>query len=385
MERASYDMIFAGQAELGIQSMDWSLGRSGVQYRSKHPDLPMIPLGPDGLDPLEEALRCGTRYGQAVNGWMALMDYGKSKSELRNRMFQAHPEFRRWRKNASGPDEGEPAGQLLSLYFPEIRRDKVRIFLEAAERGVASLLVCSVRLAPLMDYHPEKVAAYRRTFEVDPLTLTDAASPAYRHWIRWRADFFTELLRELRAGLGEIEKARGGRIPVGVRMSTAGLDYNLAQGLNVEQWLMEGLVDRLQMAALEDRGGPECNPHDIRPYLDLGRRYGVPVWGGLGATWTRSAEALPVCLRRARGLLAAGVDGLELYESEHLARGSRHRWVAPLFGTRSAIETFLAESNLDACYPVSARTALYGYDNHSRWFIEGPWVWQWGGTGEDAL
>ncbi|HHX41441.1 MAG TPA: hypothetical protein GX715_15880, partial [Armatimonadetes bacterium] len=87
-------------------------------------------------------------------------------------------------------------------------------------------------------------------------------------------------------------------------------------------------------------------------------------------------------LRRALGLLEAGVDGIEIYETECLARTSHYRWILPLFGNAPRLKAFLAESNLEACFPVTAATAFFGYDNHSRWDPRG---WTVHGSGGAAL
>jgi len=87
-------------------------------------------------------------------------------------------------------------------------------------------------------------------------------------------------------------------------------------------------------------------------------------------------------MRRALGLLEAGVDGIEIYEAEILAQCNEHRWTVPLFGKPEALRSFLAESNLEACYPISASTAMFGHDNHSTWNEEG---WDVYGHGANSL
>lgn len=97
----------------------------------------------------------------------------------------------------------------------------------------------------------------------------------------------------------------------------------------------------------------------------------MPVIGGVGATWASSPAAHVAGLCRALGLLEAGVDGIEIYETEMLARCSQYRWVLPLFGNAERLRAFLDQSNLAACYPVDASTAMYAHDNHSRWTEDG--------------
>jgi hypothetical protein len=255
----------------------------------------------------------------------------------------------------------------------------VDILLEVARRAPDGLVVGACRQVPMLLYHSEMVAAFKQETGLDPQTF-DASSPKeYDRWIRWRADHFTEVLRMLRRELKAVEQEQGGRkLPVSVRIPSVGLFLNLAQGLDVEQWLREGLVDMLQLDPLETCGGE--GEHDVTPYLELGRQYGLPVLGGVGATWS-SKSAYPVALRRALALCEAGVDGIEIYETECQARASNFRWVLPLMGHPERLREFLAESNLEACYPITAANAFHGHDNHSKW---GPGGWSWSVYGTEG-
>ena len=142
----------------------------------------------------------------------------------------------------------------------------------------------------------------------------------------------------------------------------------MAQGLDVETWCREGLLQRLQLDPLEDCQGR--GSHDVGPYVELGRRHGIQMFGGIGnAFWNCAA-----LYRRALGLHDAGVDGIELYESNNQAILTQQRWSVPLFGNATRIRDFLAESNLEACYPIWSRNAAAGHDNHSfhgRWSVYG--------------
>ncbi len=69
-------------------------------------------------------------------------------------------------------------------------------------------------------------------------------------------------------------------------------------------------------------------------------------------------------VRRAIGLIAAGVDGIEIYESEIFAAASHYRWLVPLWGNARLARRFLRESNLESVFPIDAANALGGSDNH---------------------
>jgi hypothetical protein len=381
-----FALLVKGHAELGMRELQWSVGRSWVWYWSNLPETtrwPCIPL--DEVDPgllaqyphwtawdyvmkhycpLTEAEKYAAMYEVRLWPWLAMQrHYGKSYGGVfASKWYREHPQWWRWRKHATGPDWGE-----VCYFFPEVRKERVDILCEVAQRSPEGLLVDCCRQVPMLLYHPEMCAAYKEKTGIDPKTLDASAGKAYEDWIRWRADFFTETLRELKVRLAPIRERTGRPIPVAVRIPSAGLFYNMAQGLDIETWCREGLVDVLQVEPLEDRGGQ--GSHDIRPYLDLGRRYGIPIFGGInGNTWSN----FTVIMKRALGLLEAGVDGIEIYESNNFCVMEDRRWIIPLLGNRQRLADFLATSNIEACYPVWATNACAGFDNHSfgsRWSI----------------
>ncbi len=380
-----FAMLAGGQRELGLSVLDWSIGRSWLEYHTSLPDRNLFPVVP-----LEEALKSNpramfylgrtlfinnlacplrtvldSREGMDVQiwSWLAMNRHygpGAHGGLFTSEWFLAHPEWRRWRKNADAADRGE-----VSYFFEEVRRERVEILLETAELGLDGIVVGATRQVPMLLYNPEMVAAYKEETGIDPLKIDAGDGALYEDWIRWRADHFTEVLRMLREGLAGIEEEQGRRIPVAVRIPSAGLFYNLAQGLDVEQWLAEGLVDKLQLNPLEDRGGR--GSHDVSPYIALGKEYGIPVIGGVGA----SGRYHPAALRRAIGLVEAGVDGIELYATEYAVFMSNQRWLIPLMGNPDRAREFLDNSNFEACIPLTDSSVMAGYDNHSSWSEHG--------------
>ncbi|MEA3403578.1 MAG: hypothetical protein U9R79_20210 [Armatimonadota bacterium] len=377
--------ILAGQAEIGLRTIAWSVGRSWVEY---HSDLenttrfPAVPLDEarktfEGADryrgratminqyrPLQTVYGLRSELGVQIWPWLAMQrHYGSAYGGIfASEFFRSNPQWWRWRKYHPGGDQARRESAAICYYFPEVRRERVDILVEVAQRGADGLLVGCCRQVPMLLYHPEMVAEYEENTGVNPLETDATDGEQYERWIRWRADLFTQVLRDLKQRLGEIEQQQDRRIPVAVRIPSSGLFYNLAAGLDVRQWLEEGLVDQLQLDPLEIWGGR--GSHDVRPYLELGRQYGIPVIGGMGSTW-RSQPI--VALHRARGLLQAGVDGIETYETELMARCGNRRWAMPLFGNLEQLERYLETTNAQACYPIRAGNAHLGHDNHSRW------------------
>ena len=382
-----FDVLLGGQRELGISSIAWAIGRSWVEYHSKLPNTTRFPCVP--LDtvprkyqdiyggrvfminqhrPLEHVLGARDRFEMKILPWLAMQRHygpGAYGGMFASQWFREHPEWRRYSKT------GKPSGSTVSYYFPEVRKERVDILVEVAEKSPDGLVIGACRQVPMLGYHPKMVAAYQEKTGIDPTNIDATQREQYLDWIRWRADFFTEVLRELKQRLAPIRETRNQPIPVIGRIPSKGLFYNLAQGLDVQTWLREGLVDQLYLDPLEDCDG-RGSPHDIRPYLELGRTFKVPVLGGVNGNtfWNYS-----VIMRRSLGLLQAGVDGIEFYESNNFAVADHKRWVVPLLGNEPLLEEFLKRSNLEACYPIRSRDAAAGHDNHSfggKWSVYGP-------------
>lgn len=395
-----FDTIVGGLAELGFRTIGWSLGRGYLEYPSKLPNVCVFPCisyeeakkayeanydyEPFGMmiakDPLGSVYRSRPRFNVEVWPWLGMQRHYGPKSYwgllASSPFYRKNPQW--WRIAKDGSD-----AIGMSYFFPEVRKERVDILLEATVLGADGLIIGCDRQVPMLLYNPEMVKAYRDRTGVDPLKIDASHGKPYEDWIRWRADFFTQVLRDLKKELDPIRARRAKRIPVAVRFPSAGLFFNLAQGLDVETWCREQLVDELLLDPLEDLGGK--GPHDVRPYLELGRRHGIPVLGGIGATGFLSSSGpyilpgnmgtLTAGLKRALGLLRAGVDGIDTYETEIIAQVSPARFLVPLYGNPRRLEAFLKDSNMESCYPVDAGTAAAGHDNHSRWQANLPHSW----------
>ena len=381
-----FDTLVGGQAEVGFRHIDWSIGRSWIEYRSELPGVTYFPAVPlketekkwpqapgylgratmiNRFRPLEHVLSQRARLGATIWPWLSMnRHYGSAYGGIfASHFFREHPEWHAYSK------EGYKLGSTVSYFFPEVRKERVDILFEVARKKPDGLLVGSCRQVPMLRYHPKMVEAYLAETGIDPRKIHDIRDlEAYTKWITWRADHFTQVLRDLKKGLGPIRKETGRPIPVAVRIPSSGLFYNMAEGLDVERWLEENLVDQLQLDPLHERGGE--GSLDVRPYVALGKKHGVKVFGGIGDSWTSGGKAHVPALYRARGLLAAGVDGIEIYETNHMARSMPYRWIVPLFGNPQRLEEFLENSNFPACFPVSASNAAFGHDGHSDWHRE---------------
>lgn len=401
LEPDQFTSIVCVQAEFGFRTVGWSVGRSWVEYPSKLPGTRVFPCVPydrtkisdsydygprivmmNQYDPLAGAYAGGERCQAQVWPWLGMQrHYGVNSygGIFSCPFYREHPEWRQVSK------DGKPSG--LSFYYPEVRKERVDILVEVAERGADGLFVGCDRQVPMLRYEPRMVEEFRAKTGIDALAIDASAGPAYEKWIRFRAAFFTETLRELRRRLEPVRSQRNARIPVGVRIPAGGLFLNLAQGLDVETWCREGLVDLIDLDPLEESPGESSQ--DVRPYLALGRKHGIPVTGGVGSTAFRDLRVfglrtwqysvITAGLKRAQGLHRAGVDGVNTFETEVLTWTDPVRFAVALYGHPAELDRFLEESNIEAVYPVDAGNAAAGHDNHSVW--RPGWTWSMFGFG----
>ena len=375
------EMILAGQCEVGMTSLSWAIGRSCLLYHSRLPQadlFPGVPLTDEILadcphfaawsrmvrdhDTFGYVLSRRRHHGLRIDAWLTMNRHYSPTSyggALTSSWARQHPEIKRYPKHTDQPDASR-----VEFFFAEARRERVDILAEAAALGSDGLTIGCCRQPPMAGYHPAMVAEYRRVAGVDPRTLDYTDGEPFERWLRWRCRGLTELLRELRRELGG---RPGGGPPVAARVPCEGLFFNVAEGMDVERWVAEGLVDELQMDPLHDAFAH--GSQDIRPYIALGRRHGVRVLGGVnGSTGVLDiggvAGSPAAAVRRAIGLVAAGVDGIEIYESEIFAAASHYRWLVPLWGDARLASGFLRESNLESVFPIDAANALGGSDNH---------------------
>lgn len=397
-----FDAIVCAQNELGVKTIGWSVGRSWVEYHSRLPQAKTFPCVPyeearrspkypndsydygprivmiNQYDPLEAVYAGRGRCRSGIWPWLGMQRHYSENyygGIFSCPFYRENPRWRRVAKN--GKADG------LSYFYPEVRKERVDILMEVAERGADGLIVGVDRQPPMLLYEPELVKQFRDKTGIDPLKIDGSSRAPYTEWIRFRAGFFTETLRELQSRLAPLRQRTGKPIPVAIRIPSVGLYFNLAQGLDVEAWCREGLIQQLQLDPLEEFNAK--GRHDVRPYLEIGRRHGVPVIGGMGSTSLLGATPRVVTagLRRARGLHMAGVDGIDMYETEMLSVSTPLRFLLPLFGNPARLEQFLNESNIDAVYPVDAGNAAAGHDNHSVW--RPGWGWEVTGFGGRSL
>ena len=250
-------------------------------------------------DMLALAVEAAREYGLTLYGWQRFNSYS---SNVQSDFFKDHPEFHEVYAN------GRPAPKLC-LAFPEVRRHKIDILVEAASYGLDGLCLGFLRHPPILLYAPILVETYKAEYGVEP-PAADASDPHHRfsfppddeenrRWFRHRADYMTTFGRELRAalageGLGHV------KVAMWIRPNHA-----LFYGIDMEAWLDESLCDEVVADQYVDAEHSQVRPEWKRMVQAKARL----IRGVTGFDIAQAREMIP-------RILGEGYDGLCTYESD---------------------------------------------------------------------
>lgn len=163
---------------------------------------------------------------------------------------ERHPDW--WALDREGDRDLKVGSRLsMSLAVPEVRADMVDRYMNIVEesggRGIQVEFVSELRDAhgaALHGYEPPMVEEYRKRYGKSPSGLPNHDP----EWLRFRAGFVTETLRELRRRM----KARHPEAPVTIAVIAQDLagphgDRYLGAFQDLRAWLDESLMDELYL------------------------------------------------------------------------------------------------------------------------------------------
>jgi hypothetical protein len=214
-------------------------------------------------------------------------------------------------------EDGAHCENKICYAFREVRNYQRSILVEAVRYGLPGLMLGFLRHVPLFLYHPLLVGGYRARYgklpprdlgAKDPhhLRSLPESGPDYRQWYAYRAEFMTQFGRDLKRDL--IEHGLGHvKISLWLRPN-----HCLFDGINVEDWLREGLCDEIVADIYSDETLDEPRPGWRKRVQAC-----VPLLKGIGFG-TYSGEAA----RDPARYLAQGYSGICVYGSEQFAQTS---------------------------------------------------------------
>ncbi|MBT3343486.1 MAG: hypothetical protein HN712_28875 [Gemmatimonadetes bacterium] len=223
-----------------------------------------------------------------------------------------HPEFR------CLTAEGKPT-RHLSHAFPEVRERYVRLFREWVEDYDADgVNILFNRSWPFALSEVPVVDSFREMYGEEMTDLDDTDVRVLRH----RASFVTQTLRATRQMLDDVGRAKGRTLGLCCLVSSevhggapdAGpFSHPLYEGVDVEAWVREGLVDHLvvNIQRAGDAAGQDAAA-TLKPYIELARGTKTQVYADLYPR-RQSGNSMRI---RAKACYDAGVDGLCFWDCQ---------------------------------------------------------------------
>ena len=298
--------VIARFAGTPIYSFDWCVGGSSFTYATrvgtvfgshakkmwrqgdKQAAEILKRLIEQGHDPLRIVVEEAHRQGIPINATLRMnADYGGDVAKTFNGEFYwKHLDQRIVNRNGS-------RAYNLSYAYPEVRDFRLAIIREVASNyDVDGIHLNFLRHPPFFGYDPPLVAAFRKAYGTEP----KKDDP---RWHRLRADIMTAYIRRIRRTLDEIGQHRGRRIALSATMNC---HRPLVEGLDVQRWVRDGLVDLIS-PGVHGLGGTYF---PVRPFAAM--------------TKGTSCKLFPMleCTIRGHDPTPASERGEVHYESEHM-------------------------------------------------------------------
>jgi len=149
--------------------------------------------------------------------------------------YDQHPEWR-------GRDKLGQSTPRLSFAYQGVRDMVIGFLKEIASYPVEGICLAYNRRPPYLEYEQPLIDGFLSKFGKDPRKF-DSKDP---QWLDFRASFMTRFMRELRQGLAEVQALTKRERPIAISAIVLSSEAeNLFYGLNLKQWVDQGLVDTL--------------------------------------------------------------------------------------------------------------------------------------------
>lgn len=256
-----------------------------------------------GEDPLATVCQVAHECGLEV-----MASYRRMTCRMPPFVFPLHPDaiFVKRRDLWCADEQGEPVPHL-SLACPEVRQRMVALQVEQAENyDIDGVHMFFSRGVPLVYFEPAFLEAFEAEHGIDPrgLALTDE-----RVW-QVRARFFLAYVRELRAALDKVGRARSRRFKIAMHVMNS-LRICAYYGMDIATMIEEKLLDLILPARghyfPEELGERHVTVEFLAEFTALARGTGVGTRPALeGRYWQDGLSTA----QRAAAYYAAGADGL---------------------------------------------------------------------------
>jgi len=379
----TYALCIERHRALGFDAIVWSCARSVVYYQSQltenHPCANATESTQNYLwqsiqaaCPLRSAIRHCRAHGLPLLGRVTMNRHYSATSlpEHHSRFAANHPHLQELER------DGQRCPSRLCYVFDQVQHERIQILLELQQIGVDGLVLDFCRQPPMLMYHDALVEPFMRRHGYDPRRIDTRCPDDFQPWFQHRADVMTGFLRRLRDEVRNLEASLGRPCPIVARIGDAAGWINLACGIDAARWLSEDLVDALMLSpyplTVEDDG------RHAEDYIQLAHAHGKACFGGVGshglmhghdrasnASLADAFDADPV-FALAAAQLAAGADGMSVYQSETLALLPHLAAVLPHLSNRAYLALWTGRPVM-----ADADEKFVGADWHAAWLRDG--------------
>ena len=343
-------------SKIGLSPPFW-FDENEFASRSDHTNrASWLSLRAQGIDPLQVVSEHAHDLGLELHATYRVSGFRHpppGNRVQRSSFFHDHPELH-------GTGRSGQISPRIAYAFPETRAYVISLLCEMAEFPIDGISLQFNRRLPVLEYEPPVVESFKAAYGEDPFEL-DELDP---RWLRHRASFMTEFMREIRAALDEVAQKQGRTQPIGVSaVVTNSEDENLYYGLDLRAWVEQGLIDTLiPYSSNPDFNSNEPSWTDVRDaafFLELTKGTNTKLALNLMPRQMSAAEYL----QRAAALYAAGVENLFFWDGgleRAQSTGAYH--VVSRLGHREEIEAWLQAGEPSPEAPATRLRVLGGWD-----------------------
>ena len=255
---------------------------------------------PEWIDPLKVAVDYAHNCGMDL--YISQRMVGSSYPYKQSPMQQNEYYYRN-RQYAIRDEEGR-AASTLSLAYPNIREHWIALLQEAVGYGADGVHLVLNRSYPFVLYEEPVSDSFHEKHGVDPKSLPYEDE----RWLRHRASYVTQFLREIRKMLDEEERRMGKSLGIAVTFHRK--PYPLYYACDVERWAKEGIVNYLMPHFLH-LAKDDC-PGIVAEYKKMLKGTNAQLWPDIYPR-TIPGEVYPAKLK---AMYDAGADGFSFWSVE---------------------------------------------------------------------
>lgn len=254
-----------------------------------------------------------------------------------SRFYQEHPAWR------CVDRDGTPVARM-SLAVPQVRARLVEVLRETVGFGADGVCILYNRGVPLVLFEKPFCDLFQQRFHADALTVPED-DPRI---VLLRSEILTSFMREVRTMLDSEGRcqADGKRLGLGAFVMADEAD-NVAFGLNLRDWVAQGLVD--EVFPYLQAGGTRARRYDMKFFTEVCRAKNVRIRPTFVA-W--NSPNLATVMEQALELYDAGADGITAWDGNSGANRC-DRW--SIISRMGHVEELRESASARPPAPVTAR------------------------------